>query len=59
MVWTKLITTLNVCGVLLTVPTGAVGVYTTYRANFSSDVTCWPSLRTPARMAIRRRPGRW
>jgi hypothetical protein len=40
MVWTKLVTTLNVCGVLLTVPAGAVGLYTTYRANFSSDVTC-------------------
>jgi hypothetical protein len=40
MVWTKLITTLNVCGVLLTVPAGAVGLYTTYRANFSSEVTC-------------------
>ncbi len=34
MVWTKLVTTLNVCGVLLTVPAGAVGLYTTYRANF-------------------------
>jgi hypothetical protein len=40
MVWTKLVTTLNVCGVLLTVPAGAVGLYTTYRANFSSEVTC-------------------
>jgi hypothetical protein len=40
MVWTKLVTTINVCGILLAVPAGAAGLYTTYRANFSSEVTC-------------------
>jgi hypothetical protein len=40
MVWTKLVTTLNVCGVLLAVPAGAAGLYTTYLANFSGEVTC-------------------
>jgi hypothetical protein len=40
MVRTKLVTTLNVCGILLAVPASAAGLYTTYRANFSSEVTC-------------------
>ena len=40
MVWTKLVTTLNVCGVLLAVPAGAAGLYTTYLASFSSEGTC-------------------
>jgi hypothetical protein len=40
MVWTKFVTTVNICGVLLTVPAGAAGLYTTYRANFSTEVTC-------------------
>jgi hypothetical protein len=40
MVWTKLVTTLNICGLLLAVPAGAAGLYTTYRANFSSEVEC-------------------
>ena len=40
MVWTRLVTTLNVCGALLAVPAGAAGLYTTYQANFSSEVTC-------------------
>jgi len=40
MVWTRLVTTLNVCGALLAVPAGAAGLYTAYQANFSSEVTC-------------------
>ena len=40
MVWTKLVTMLNVCGVLLAVPAGAAGLYTTYLASFSSEGTC-------------------
>jgi hypothetical protein len=40
MVWTKLVTTLNICGVLLAVPAGAAGLYTTYLASFSSEGTC-------------------
>jgi hypothetical protein len=40
MVWSKLVTTFNVCGILLAVPAAAVGLYTTYRENFSSEVTC-------------------
>lgn len=40
MVWTKFLTTVNICGVLLTVPAGAAGLYTTYRENFSTEVTC-------------------
>jgi hypothetical protein len=40
MVWPRLVTTLNVCGALLAVPAGAAGLYTTYQANFSSEVTC-------------------
>ena len=40
MVWTKVITTLNICGALLAVPAGAAGLYTTYQANFSSEVAC-------------------
>jgi hypothetical protein len=40
MVWTRLVTTLNVCGALLAVPAGAAGLYTTYQATFSSEVAC-------------------
>jgi hypothetical protein len=40
MVWTRLITTLNVAGALLAVPAGAAGLYSTYQANFSSEVAC-------------------
>jgi hypothetical protein len=40
MVWPRFVTTLNVCGALLAVPAGAAGLYTTYQANFSSEVTC-------------------
>jgi hypothetical protein len=40
MVWTKLVATLNVCGVLLAVPAGAAGLYTTYLPSFSSEGTC-------------------
>ena len=40
MVWTRPVTALNVCGALLAVPAGAAGLYMTYQANFSSEVTC-------------------
>jgi hypothetical protein len=40
MVWTRLFTTLNVCGALLTVPAAAAGIYTNYHATFSSEASC-------------------
>ena len=40
MVWTRIFTTLNVCGALLTVPAASAGLYTTYQTTFSSEATC-------------------
>jgi hypothetical protein len=40
MVWTRLFTTLNICGALLTVPAATAGLYTNYQATFSSEATC-------------------
>jgi hypothetical protein len=40
MAWTRIFTTLNICGALLTVPAAAAGLYTSYQTTFSTDATC-------------------
>ena len=40
MVWQKITIAFNVCGALLGVPAGAVGLYSAYQTNFSTEVAC-------------------
>jgi hypothetical protein len=40
MVLSKLTMAFNVCGAMLAVPAGVIGLYTTYQANFSGEAAC-------------------
>jgi hypothetical protein len=40
MVWTRIFTTLNICGALLTAPAASAGLYATYQTTFSGEATC-------------------